>query len=131
MATRGWEQVTSVEAARMGRKPATVAPVTRSKYGARKTWADGILFSSKGEARRYGLLRDWQAMGFISDLELQPEYPLIVAGITIGKYIADFRYYKADGELVVEDFKGMPTPVYRLKKRIVEAFYGFKVTEIR
>lgn len=131
MATRGWEQVTSVEAARMGRKPATVAPVTRSKYGAVKVTIDGVTFASKAEGRHYETLRARLYAGLIHDLELQPKFPLIVAGVTVGNYIADFKYYLSDGELVVDEVKGFKTPIYRLKKRIVEAFYGFKVTEIR
>lgn len=103
----------------------------RSKYQAIRTSVDGIMFASKGEARRYEYLSTQHRLGLIHDLELQPEYPLVVAGITIGKYIGDFRYYRADGEMVVEDFKGMPTPIYRLKRRFVEAFYGFKITEVR
>lgn len=91
---------------------------------------DGIKFPSKAEARRYGqLLLLWRS-SYISDLELQPVYELHVGDIRVGKYIADFRYYAQDGELIVEDVKGMRTPVYRLKKRMVEAQYGIVIKEI-
>jgi hypothetical protein len=131
MATRGWESATPHDTRH--RRPLARLPHTgRSKYNAVKTTVDGIVFASKREAARYEVLQFQVRAGLILDLELQPVYPLIVAGIQVGKYLADFRYYRPDGELVVEDAKSGPTktPVYRLKKKVVEAFYGIKVTEV-
>jgi len=87
------------------------------------------------EARRYGQLKIMERAGEIADLELQPVYPLVVAGIKIGKYIGDFRYVEmrkgAAVARVVEDCKGVRTPVYRLKKKLVEALYpGVKIVEV-
>jgi hypothetical protein len=45
-------------------------------------------------------------------------------------YIADFTYFEKDGQQVIEDVKGVRTPVYRLKKKIIEAEYGIAITEI-
>lgn len=113
--------------------------VRRSKFGAIRTEVDNIVFASKAEARRYGVLKLQQRLGMITDLELQPRFPLMVAGVEgddapdgmhVGVYVADFRYYKRDGELVVEDVKGMPTPVYRLKKKLMAALYGVHIQEI-
>jgi hypothetical protein len=131
VATRGWQDVTAADVARMGRKAVASPVVRRSKFGAVKTVVDGITFASKAEAGRYSYLKALERTGHITNLELQPVYPLIVAGITIGKYLADFRYYRHDGEMIVEDVKGMRTPVYRLKRRIVEAYYCFQITEIK
>ena len=108
----------------------TGRPFQRSKYRAIPTMVDGIKFASGREARRYMDLKLLQCAGEISGLELQPVFPLIVDGVQVGKYLADFRYYKADGELVIEDSKGFKTPTYRLKKRIVEAQYGIEVKEV-
>ena len=49
----------------------------------------------------------------------------------VGYYTADFAY-KVNGLDVVEDVKSKPTrtEAYRLRKKIVEASYGIKVTEI-
>lgn len=102
----------------------------RSKYGAVSTMVDGVKFASGREARRYMDLKLLQCAGEISGLELQPVFPLLVDGVQVGKYLADFRYYKADGELVIEDSKGFKTSTYRLKKRIVEAIYGIQVQEV-
>jgi hypothetical protein len=46
-------------------------------------------------------------------------------------YIADFMYYdKALSKIIIEDVKGMRTPVYNLKKKLIEKFYTIKITEI-
>lgn len=115
--------------------------VRRSKYGAVKTEIDGIVFASKAEARRYAELRLLEKAGRIKGLECQPKFPIYVArpGQTIVRadkpvctYVADFRYRLGPtGILIIEDVKGMKTPVYRLKKKLVEAQYGITVTEIR
>jgi hypothetical protein len=34
-----------------------------------------------------------------------------------------------EGALVVEDVKGMRTPVYNLKKKLIRAVYGFVIKE--
>lgn len=100
----------------------------RSKYGAKRTEVDGILFASQREARRYSELRILERAGEIRDLELQPVYPITANGRTVAKYVADFRY-QTNGGTVIEDVKGMKTPVYRLKKKLVEAIHGVRITE--
>lgn len=102
----------------------------RSKYRAVKTEVDGITFDSKREAARYMELVLLERAGEISRLELQPKYDCVVNGHKICTYKADFRYFNANGS-VVEDVKGMKTPVYRLKKKLVEALYpGVKIQEV-
>jgi len=65
----------------------------------------------------------------ISNLEMQPKFPISIEGRHICNYFADFRYCR-QGESVVEDVKGVKTAVYRLKKKMVEAQYGIKIVEI-
>jgi hypothetical protein len=88
-----------------------------------------VTFASQKEAARYVVLKHLQSVGEISGLELQPKYWLLVGKVPVGAYVADFRYVK-DGAIIVEDVKGMRTPVYRLKKKMVEAQYGIKITEV-
>jgi hypothetical protein len=102
----------------------------KSKYRAVRTKVDGVAFASKKEAARYVVLKAMQAAGQIRGLELQPKYWLMVGKTPVGSYIADFKYFDINGCMVVEDVKGFKTPVYRLKKKIVEAQYGFKVHEV-
>ena len=97
----------------------------RHKYGAEKTKTDGISFDSKKEATRYRTLRVQEFVGFISDLELQPEFILQDGFRHKGewihpiKYRADFRYTNSDGIVVVEDAKGHRTKEYRIKKKML------------
>jgi hypothetical protein len=101
----------------------------RSKYGAKRTTVDGVTFASKREAKRYGELKALQDAGVISRLELQPAFPLVVAEVVVGVYKADFAYVE-NGRRVIEDVKGVRTPVYRLKKRIVEAYHKVTIREV-
>ena len=103
----------------------------RSKYGAIKTEIEGIMFDSKHEAARYQELRLLEQVGEIENLRLQVPYELIAKskyGRSI-KYVADF-VYERNGLTVVEDAKGVRTPVYRLKKRMMVEKYGIQIREV-
>jgi hypothetical protein len=100
-----------------------------TKYGAIRTEVDNITFASKSEARRYAELKIMLAAGEIDDLELQPQYPIIVNGVKVCTYVADFRYIDRGG-IVVEDTKGVRTAVYRLKAKLLYACYGITVQEV-
>jgi hypothetical protein len=106
------------------------------KYRAVPTVIDGIRFASKKEAARYCDLKLLEKAGEIRELELQPRFPLYVCKRQNGElhkvcdYVADFRYRQGPrGILVIEDVKGMRTPTYRLKRKMVEAQYGFEIME--
>lgn len=103
--------------------------MTVNKYRAKRTPVDGITFASAKEARRYLELKVLQKAGVISDLRLQPRFPLSVNGFPICTYVADFAFEEA-GCLVVEDAKGFKTPVYRLKAKLFAALHGFSVREV-
>jgi len=97
----------------------------KHKYNACKTVVDGIKFDSKDEARRYTELKMSLNAGIIKNLELQPEFILQEAfrfkgnNIKAIKYKADFKYIDSGGDEMVEDVKGHPTPVYKLKKKLL------------
>lgn len=109
----------------------------RSKYGAIRTTINGITFASKAEASRYSELQILLKSGEITDLKLQPRYPLVFTPrkgaepVNVGTYVGDFWYRKRNGAAVTEDVKGVLTPVYRLKKKIVESIYGITIVEVR
>lgn len=95
------------------------------KYGARRTEVDGITFASAAEARRYSELKLLERAGEIFDLALQPRFTLQPAFKHGGKhyraidYVGDFSYREKDSpQLIVEDVKGFPTPVFRLKEKL-------------
>lgn len=119
------------------------------KYNARKTTVDGITFDSAKEAKRYQELKLLQRAGEIRGLLLQPRFPLWAhdgvvehGPIKIGEYRGDFSYEeKRRGDRgaerlglhwddVIEDVKGFKTPLYRWKKKHVEAQYGIRVREV-
>lgn len=100
-----------------------------NKYRNIPTTIDGVTFASKKEARRYQELKLMQKANAITDLTLQPVFPIEVNGQKICKYLADFQY-RENGKLVVEDAKGVLTPAYRLKKKLVKALYGIEVKEV-
>lgn len=106
------------------------------KYRNKKTTVDGITFDSMAEATRWGSLKLLAESGAIRDLVRQPEYVLIptvkINGKTVRamKYRADFGYRKPDGTEIIEDVKGMLTPVYRMKRHMMKALLGLDIVEI-
>lgn len=112
----------------------------RHKYGvaakADRTDRDGNVFDSKGEMVRWEELRLLQKAGRIRKLERQVRFPLEVKGVKVATYTADFTYEEKttsvgawDWAPVVEDFKGLRTQVYLMKKRLMKAIYGIEIRE--
>ena len=116
------------QARRGGVKIEIVDEPKKNKYSAIKTEVDGIIFDSKREATRYYDLRIRQRQGLIQNLVLQKKFELVVNGVKIGSYVADFVYTE-EGQSIVEDAKGVKTPVYRLKKKLMLALYGIEIRE--
>lgn len=101
-----------------------------TKYGAKRTLYDGVTYASKREAAYAAELDQLKlAEDGVAYWTPQPEFPLVVNGVKIGKYIADFKVHWKDGRVTIVDVKGMATPVYRLKKKLVKALYGIEVEE--
>ena len=88
-------------------------------------------FPSKAELNRFRSLKSQQDAGFISKLELQPHYPIVVNDQKVANYTADFRYVDAEGVTVIEDVKGKETDVFKLKKKLVEAIHQVSITLVR
>jgi len=109
-----------------------------TKYGAKKTSVDNILFDSKAEAEYYIGLKMLQKSGKVKYFELQPEYVLLdpypdpATGKMIRaiKYRADFLVRYPDGREEVVDVKGVRTETYKLKKKLFESRYGIPIKEV-
>ena len=110
-----------------------------SKYKAKRTEVCGIMFDSAAEARRYLALLAMFQRGEIGVIELQPVFVLAPGVLVPGetrkrpplRYIADFAYTRlADGVHIVEDVKGVETPVFRLKRHLL-AIKGVAVEIVR
>lgn len=123
-----------------------------SKYGAKKTVVNGIMFDSAKEANRWGELRLLERAGEIKNLRRQVEYVLIPEKRepdTIGKrgdlkkgrviqkavkYRADFVYESKDCKTIVEDVKGYKGggayAVFSIKKKLMREVFGLEIREI-
>jgi len=114
----------------------------RRKYHNETAIVEGQAFDSRREARRFQELRLLERGGEIADLQRQPEFPIhspilshageVIGLVVVAKYIADFQYrdLRRAGAVVIEDAKGVRTPLYRLKKRLVVAQYGIDIREV-
>jgi hypothetical protein len=105
-----------------------------NKYRAQKTIIDGHTFPSTKEAMDYAVAKRRQEEGEISGLTIHPVWECAVNGKLICKYEADLAYWeKCHGDLwclVVQDSKGMKTPVYNLKKKLMLACHGIDIREV-
>jgi hypothetical protein len=91
------------------------------KYKAQKTvCAAGHKHDSKAEAARCDDLHGLQAAGHLYGLEQQPVFRVEIGGKLMCRYVADFAW-QVGGARVVEDVKGVVTPMFNLKKKLVEA----------
>lgn len=110
--------------------------VKASKFRNVKTVVDGITFDSRKEAKRWGELVLLEKAGKIHNLIRQFRYELVVRGIPVCFYVCDFRYIDlSSGNVVVviEDVKSEFTrknPVYRIKRKLMEACHGLTITEV-
>lgn len=98
----------------------------RHKFYAKTTELDGITFSSKKEAKRYTELKMLKAASEV--LFYLRQVPFHLPGNV--RYVCDFMVFWADGEITIEDVKGMKLRLYEAKKKILEATYPIEITEI-
>ena len=102
-----------------------------NKYFAKKTVAMGLKFDSRWEAERWGQLKAMERAGVVTQLERQIKYELSINDVKICDYIADFRYLLEEenglSKLVVEDAKGILTPEFKLKKKMMKAIHNIDI----
>ena len=104
-------------------------PAKRSKYFNKITEVDGIKFDSAREAQYYCQDKLKIKAGILKKVDRQVPFVVKIKGIKCFAYIADFVEYYPDGSYDVIDVKGFKTDIYKLKKRIVEAYFGIKIIE--
>lgn len=124
------------------------------KYHNKKITVDGITFDSKREYARYCELVLLEKAKKISNLRRQVKFVLIPAqyekstekykkgenkgqlkrGVLLERecaYIADFVYIDNEtNKKVVEDTKGMRTKDYIIKRKLMLATYGIRISEV-
>ena len=93
------------------------------KYGARKTEYAGRMYDSAAEARHAAELDIEHKAGRNIGWTPQVAKRIEVNGIFICKMILDFEVKLALGRFRYDEVKGVKTPVYRLKLKLLKACY--------
>ena len=120
----------------------------------RQIEAYGYKWDNPKEAARYQYLKLRERAHEIDRLEVKPMFQLMINGVKIGTYTAEFRYYDLiKDEDVVEDCKPgynakkkqtrkgiivrewterevLRTPLWEFKRKVVAACIGIEVTEV-
>jgi len=98
------------------------------KFKAVRTATNNIKFASKLEARYYNhlllLQQGGRVVGFLRQTPIH-----FKSGV---KYVTDFLVFYMDGSCAAIDVKGVETPEFKLKKKLIEDEYpwlDFKVVK--
>lgn len=98
----------------------------KHKFNAKAQNYDGIKFPSKAELQRYielkALIKTGEVLFFLRQV------PFHLPGSI--KFVCDYLVFWADGTVTFEEVKGVKTPLYIAKKKMVEAIYGIKIIEM-
>lgn len=104
-----------------------------NKYKNQKTVAYGHSFDSKAEAAYYPIAKAYaneygQQLVLQYKLELMPKMKLNDWTIRKTHYIADYAFLDAKGNIIrLVDVKGLETPDFRLKAKLVAKEYGIVI----
>ena len=96
-------------------KAADITKKKRSKYNAKKTKVDGIIFHSKKESEYYFQLRLLLKAGAIKGFCMQPKF-LLVEGNQENRaitYATDFIIFHNDSTFEIVDVKGLETEQWK------------------
>lgn len=85
---------------------------------------NGIRFPSKLEANYYKQLMLRQHAGEV--VFFLRQVPFHLPGNV--RYVVDFVVFTAEGDVIFVDVKGMKTPEFIMKKKLVEALYPVEIT---
>lgn len=109
-----------------------------TKYHNKKIVEGGETFDSQGEYTRWCELKLLQRAGRITNLRRQVRFELLpnqyktdekgrrrLVERSLG-YVADF-VYEEGGKTIVEDYKGMQTDAFRIKKKLMLYILGIEV----
>ena len=100
-----------------------------SKYRAQPVRDEDGYFASKKEHKHWQVLKLRERAGEISKLERQVRFKLDHNGIHICDYVADFVYFEGPRRIIC-DVKGYVTPEFRLKSKMMKAFYSIDVETV-
>jgi hypothetical protein len=101
-----------------------------NKYRAKPVTTEEGRFASQREYQHWCVSKLRQKAGEITHLERQVRFKLAIGPHHICDYVADEIFFdKAKQARVVVDVKGVKTPVYRLKKKLMKAILNIDVVE--
>lgn len=102
-----------------------------NKYKARAVVTEEGRFASRKEYADWCALKLQEKQGTITHLQRQVRFPLTINDQLICTFIADAVFFdRASNKRVVADSKGVLTPVYKLKKKLMRALLNIEVIEI-
>lgn len=99
------------------------------KYRNRKTTYNGTLYDSKREAAYAATLDLRQRAGEIIGWDRQVLFRLVVNGVRVTTYRADFVVHHRGGRKEVVDTKGVADRRWPMVRKLMLACYGIEVTE--
>lgn len=115
----------------------------KSKYSNQRVEIDGIKFDSLKEASHYRELKFKEKAGLIKELQHHRIFKLVVNGVHICSYEADFVYKERDAyskwrrvvadvktAWFLKDTKSASFKLYNQKKKLMFALYGIKIREV-
>lgn len=94
---------------------------SNNKYNAKKADYNGLRYDSKGEASFAMELDFRMKAGEIIDIQRQVSIPLVVNGVKICTYIADFICTDKHGAKTLYEYKGLIMPLFQLKWKLLNA----------
>lgn len=111
---------------------AQIAKPKKTKFKNIRTEIDGIRFDSKKEGEYYAALKIREKAGEVSNVEMQRSYALTVDGFLICTYRADFVFWDAiEHRQRVIDVKGVATPVFIIKQKLMRACHGITIEVVK
>lgn len=96
------------------------------KYRNKIVTIDGRKFQSQKEGLHYLYLKELQEKGTIKNLQCQTKIDFKIDGKHIFNYMPDFEYDDEFGHHYV-DVKGVRTPIFNLKKKLIEAQFKIEI----
>lgn len=103
-----------------------------NKYNAKRVLLDGICFDSKAEANYYAALKLREKANEVTDIELQRWYDLIVNGVLVARYRADFTFYdRLLRNRRIIDVKGVETRDFKMKRKLMKACFGLDIEVVK
>jgi len=97
------------------------------KFKAKAVVCDEMRFPSKLEAHVYAKLKLEQKAGLV--LFFLRQVPFHLPGGV--KYVCDFVVFYVDGSVKFIDAKGMETPEFKMKKKMVEDLYPVTIEIVK